>query len=186
DVLQVPVLADDAQIATRVTDAGVASDLGVGLPEPADRLDAIQEIVFAFPGLPIVPGVADIVVAIEDPKDFLGDLRQFLVAAIPLEAEERSAIPWMALNPLEPLHLVPGTGCNDHRDHRQSFPRPPLQELGDLFAEDELRGEEVGRDEEDGDAGLGHGLLDLLEPVVAAFDPAVVPDVEESLGLQDA
>ncbi|HEX3531777.1 MAG TPA: hypothetical protein VH988_32350 [Thermoanaerobaculia bacterium] len=186
DILQVPVLADNAQVAARVANAGIAPDLSLWLSEPADRLDAIQEIVFAFPGLPVVPRVVGLVISIEEPENLLGDLRQLLVAVIPSEAEERPAIPWMALDTLKPFHLVPGTGRDDHRNHRQPFPGPPLQELGDLFAEDELRGEEVGRDEEDGDAGLGHGVLDLLEPVGSAFDPAVVPDVEEPLGLQNA
>src|SRR6266545_3373707 len=83
-----------------------------------------------------------------------------------------------ALNLGEPLDSGPGAGMDDHRNHPQALALAAEKKLRDLFAADELGGEEVRRDQEHGGPGLGHGRFDLGQPVVARVDPAIVPDLQ--------
>lgn len=46
---------------------------------------------------------------------------------------------------------------------------------------DEARGEKVGRDEEDGHAGVLHRSFDLVEPFLPGSNAAVVPGLEAAI-----
>ena len=61
----------------------------------------------------------------------------------------------------------------------------PLEEVRYLFAKDEVGGEKIVRDQENGHACPLHGLSDFREPVLPCADTLVIPDVEKSLLAED-
>lgn len=80
---------------------------------------------------------------------------------------------------LEPGDAAPATGQSDNGEDSQAVLPPPLQQPRHLLAQDELRGQEIGGDKQDGDVSLIDLRFDLGEPIVAGCDAGIVLHVFE-------
>jgi hypothetical protein len=114
-----------------------------------------------------------------------GQRRQGVLHLVLFPRGEGLSVLGPALDRREPLHLVPRTGLDDQRDDQQPIRRPPLQQVGYLCAENESRGQEIRRDQEDGSRRAIHRLLDGRLPIGPGGDLAIVPDLEAPLGIED-
>jgi hypothetical protein len=183
DLPKISHLADHAQITAGRADSGIAPDLRLRLAKAVHRFDAIQKIV-APAGLAIVRSIPRLRLFLKERANLFRDLGQRLIDAVSLEAGERLTISRPGLDAVEPRNLVPPARADDHRKDRHPLPAPPLQELGNFLAEDELRGQKIGGDKEHSDAGASQRVLNILEPIRSTFNAAVVPDIEP-LRLED-
>src|SRR5262249_3091359 len=81
----------------------------------------------------------------------------------------------------EPRHPPPVARAHEHRNDEEPCGPTSLQQSRDLFAQNELRSQGSGRDEEHCRRGALHRLLNLRPPVPAERDLLVVPHFEHTL-----
>jgi len=121
-----------------------------------------------------------------EPQDLLRDLHQLGIALAAAKGFEGLAVARSGLESGEPGDFLPEAGFTDDGNDRHPIPGAPFQEARDFGVENEIRGEGVRGDQQDGHAGLVHGLCNLVEPFIARLDVAVVPGAKEALLLEDA
>jgi hypothetical protein len=62
---------------------------------------------------------------------------------------------------------------------------PAFQKFGDFFSQNEIRGQKINGDEQNGNPGFNHSLLDFLFPITADTNPIIAPDIDRARTLQN-
>ncbi len=78
----------------------------------------------------------------------------------------------------EPVHVLPGTRPDQQRKDLEALLVPALEQKRDLVANDEIRRQKIGRDEEHRDGRPLRRFPDVPVPVGAGPDLTIVPDVQ--------
>ena len=80
---------------------------------------------------------------------------------------------------------MPRTGPDQDWKHAKGVVVTACKKGADFLVANELRGQKIRRDQENGDVGLPNCLFDLGTPIVARCNSTIMPDIENALHAED-